>query len=187
MPADCAVDRTVIEAGPAVQAVEYLSKGTAGQRRSAVIEKHHMKLFGSFLFARLSGAGYDGDIARYRLTRSRACEQGEKPGKIGYPRDDFIDSQNGNLHRGKRCGHPSVSFIGHNHERPRLGNGKIRPGNSDLRGEEAVPQGFAGGAYETFHVEAGWGPEDPMEELGNLIAVFMDCGARMCEGFSPAI
>ena len=160
MPAHCAVDRTLIEAGPAVQAVEYLPEGTAGQKRSAIIEKHHMKLFGSLLFARLSGARYDGDVARDRLTRGGACEQGEKAGKIGYLRDDFIDSQNGNLHRGKRCGHPSVSFVGHKHQRPGLGNGKICAGNSDLRGEETVPEGSAGGAHEAIHVEAGGVPRN---------------------------
>ena len=112
----------------------------------------------------------EGDVAGDTLPGGAAAKQAQQGRQIGPPGKDLFDTHHRDMHARNGCRHPNITLVLDQNDRTRLGDDKIRSGNTDIRPEKSLPQGFPGHASELRNVSIGVGAQVVMKELRHLLS-----------------
>src|SRR5215212_11754458 len=92
--------------------------------------------------------GVDGELLAGPATREELDKDREVRkawDQLLYPHHDHVDRRHAR-HQ------PPVALIGYGADRARLGDPEVRPGHADIRGQELLPQPFAGESRQVLDV-----------------------------------
>ncbi len=140
VPADAAVDRAGVQAGAAADALQALAERRRQHARPAVVQEDQVELLGPVALARPPRAGDKRRIHTKRLPRRPAGQELEEHRQVDQPRDHLLHAHQRDVDAGAGGGEPAVALVGHEHDRPRLGDGEVGAGDAHVRLPELLPQ-----------------------------------------------
>ena len=162
----------MIQARAAADAVERFPLAAIGQQLgAAVIQQHHVELFGPVDFARAARPRQERRVNRQRLAGGAASQQLQKYGQILRARNQLLDSRHRDVNLRRGSGQARVALVFDESHRAGIGDQEIGAADADVGGQEFLPQhaardqrllldhrlvGHAQGAREQIaHVVAG--------------------------------
>ena len=166
MAADAGIDRAMVHAGAAANAVQGLTQFTVGERLAAtVIEQHQVHFLRAIQFIGLAWAGDHVDVRGDGDAQRRAGQQRQQWDGVTQVLDDFFDAGHGDMHRRNRGAHAAVAFVFDQQQGAGFSHGEVDTGDADVGFEEFLAQHFAtdldqfvdvfGVVHAQFFVEQG--------------------------------
>ena len=140
VPADRAIDRTMVHAGCATNTPQHFLKVGAHHRRPPIVDQHHMVFLRSIQIVRSARPGGKRRIDREILAGRRSRQHPQQRGRILQGRHAFLDTGEDDMDLGQRLRQIAIPLIGDDDAAAGLGDQEIRPGNPHVRRQEPRPQ-----------------------------------------------
>ena len=160
MPADLAINRAVVQAGTAANAVQGLALILVRQQfRPSAIEQNDMKLLGPVDLTRTPRTREERRINGKRLPRRAAAKHFQKCREILRARNHLLDARDSDVNSGRGSGETRVAFILDNRYRSRVGDEEVGAADADIGVEKFRAQHLTrNGASDSPMTVSFWTP-----------------------------
>ena len=133
MTTDAGVDRAVVHAGAAADALQRLPQLLVGVGlRAAVVDQHQMHFLRSVLLALAARAGDHVEVGGDRLAGGRARQQAVQRHHVFELLDHLLDAGDRDMHVRHRRAHAAVAFVLDQAQATGFGDGEVHAGEADV-------------------------------------------------------